>query len=83
VADLGAGTLTHHTIGASDQASFDEAGVPGFAFIRDFMEGAGGPNHTNMDVYGRLLPDDLAQAAVVTATLVYELAQQTQPFPRH
>jgi len=38
--------------------------------------------HTNMDVYDRPLSGDLQQAAVVTATLVYELAQQTQPFPR-
>jgi carboxypeptidase Q len=82
-ADLGAATLTHRKIGSSDQVSFDEVGVPGFAFIRDFMETSGGPNHTNMDVYDRLLPDDLEQAAVVTATLVYELAQQTQPFHRH
>jgi carboxypeptidase Q len=82
LADLGAATLTRHGIGASDHVSFEEAGVPGFAFIRDFMETAGGPNHTNMDVYDRLLPEDLEQAAVVTATLVYELAVQTKPFPR-
>lgn len=83
LADLGAATITPHSIGASDHVSFEEAGVPGFAFIRDFMETSGGPNHTNMDVYDRLLPADLQQAAVVTATLVYELAQQTQPFPRN
>ncbi|MGA9464525.1 MAG: M28 family peptidase [Terracidiphilus sp.] len=83
LADLGAATITQHSIGASDHVSFEEAGVPGFAFIRDFMETSGGPNHTNMDVYDRLLPADLEQAAVVTATLVYELAQETEPFPRN
>jgi carboxypeptidase Q len=83
VADLGATTITPHTIGASDHVSFEEAGVPGFAFIRDFMETSGGPHHTNMDVYDRLLPSDLQQAAVVTATLIYELAQRTEPFPRN
>ncbi len=83
LADLGAATISPNNIGASDHVSFEEAGVPGFAFIRDFMEARGGPNHTNMDVYDRLLPGDLKQAAVVTATLLYELAQQTQPFPRH
>ena len=57
--------------------------MPGFAFIRDFMETSGGPNHTNMDVYDRLLPADLQQAAVVTATLLAELAQETEPFPRN
>jgi carboxypeptidase Q len=83
LADLGAVAITPRSIGASDHVSFEEVGVPGFAFIRDFMETSGGPNHTNMDVYDRLLPADLQQAAVVTATLVYELAQQTQPFPRN
>jgi carboxypeptidase Q len=83
LADLGAATITPHSIGASDHVSFEEVGVPGFAFIRDFMETRGGPNHTNMDVYDRLLPDDLEQAAIVTATLVYELAQETKPFPRN
>jgi carboxypeptidase Q len=81
--DLGAATITPHSIGASDHVSFEEAGVPGFAFIRDFMETSGGPNHTNMDVYDRLLRGDLQQAAVVIATLVYELAQETEPFPRN
>ena len=83
LADLGAATITPHGIGASDHVSFEEVGVPGFAFIRDFMETRGGPNHTNMDVYDRLLPADLQQAAIVTATLVYELAQETEPFPRN
>ncbi len=83
LADLSAATISPQSIGASDHVSFEEAGVPGFAFIRDFMEARGGPNHTNMDVYDRLLPADLQQAAVVTATLVYELAQQTQAFPRN
>jgi carboxypeptidase Q len=75
LADLGAATVTPRSIGASDHVSFEEVGVPGFAFVRDFMETRGGPHHTNMDVYDRLLPADLQQAAIVTATLVYELAQ--------
>lgn len=83
LADLGASTITPRRIGASDHVSFEEAGVPGFAFIRDFMETSGGPNHTNMDVYDRLLSDDLRQAAVVIATLIYELAQETDRFSRN
>jgi hypothetical protein len=81
--DLGAATISPHSIGVSDHVSFEEAGVPGFAFIRDFMETSGGPNHTNMDVYDRMLPAGLEQAAVVTATLAYELAQEMEPSPRN
>jgi hypothetical protein len=43
LADLCAATITPHSIGASDHVSFEEAGVPRFAFIRDFMETSGGP----------------------------------------
>ena len=56
----------------------------GFAFIRDFMETSGTTrSHGRLDVYDRLLQADLQQAAVVTATLLYELAQETEPFPRN
>ena len=39
-------------------------------------------HHSNMDVYERLQPDDLAQAAVVEAIFVYNTAQRDQMLPR-
>ena len=82
IADLGASTLTASGIGATDHMSFDAIGLPGFQFVRDFMEGAGGPGHTNMDVYERLVPDDLEQSAAVVAWLVYSAAMRDERLPR-
>jgi carboxypeptidase Q len=81
--DLGASTLSISNIGASDHISFDEIGVPGFQFIRDYMEGTDTrAPHTNMDVYDHVLGDDLKQSAAVAASLIYELAMRDEKLPR-
>jgi hypothetical protein len=35
-----------------------------------------------MDVYDRVQPDDLRQAAVVMAAMVYQTAMREEPLPR-
>ncbi|HYT74221.1 MAG TPA: M20/M25/M40 family metallo-hydrolase, partial [Vicinamibacterales bacterium] len=80
--DLGASTLTIRGIGATDHISFDEIGLPAFQFIRDFFEGNGGPAHTNMDVYDRLVEEDLEQSAAVVAGFAYDLAMRNDKLPR-
>ena len=77
--DLGATTLTSAGIGASDHASFDAVGLPGFQFLRDFMEG---PGHTNLDVFDRLQEDDLKQSATLAASFAYLLANRDLKLPR-
>ena len=81
--DLGADTLTGNDIGATDHVPFDEAGLPGFQFLRDFMaESYTRTAHTNMDVYDHVLADDLKQAAVVAAAFVYQAAMRDEKLPR-
>jgi carboxypeptidase Q len=80
--DLGAGTLTISNIGAADHISFDEIGLPGFQFIRDYMEFRTRSAHTNMDVYDHVLEDDLKQSAAVAASLIYDLAMRDEKLPR-
>ncbi len=80
--DLGASTVSLANIGA-DHVSFDEIGLPGFQFIRDYMEGDNTrAPHTNMDVYDHLLEDGLKQSAAVVASLVYSLAMRDEKLPR-
>ncbi len=38
--------------------------------------------HTNMDTYERLIPEDLRQAAIVVATMLYNTALRDQLLPR-
>jgi len=80
--DLGASTVSLANVGADD-SSFDEVGLPGFQFIRDYMEGRDSRTpHTNMDVLDHILPDDLKQSAAVAASFVYTLAMRDRPLPR-
>jgi hypothetical protein len=80
--DLGAGTLSISNIGAADHISFDEVGLAGFQFIRDYMEFRTRSAHTNMDVYDHVLEDDLKQSAAVAASVLYDLATRDEKLPR-
>jgi hypothetical protein len=80
--DIGAETLTSAGIFATDHNSFDDVGLPGFQFIRDFMENNPRTAHTNMDVYDHVLADDLKQSAVIAATFVYHVAMRDEKLPR-
>ena len=81
--DLGASTLSIAGVGATDHMSFDEVGLPGFQWIRDYMEGdhTRAP-HTNMDTFDHILADDLKQSAAVAAFVVYGLATLQEKLPR-
>lgn len=76
--DLGAKTITLRNTGSTDHISFDAVGLPAFQFIQDPLI----TQHSNMDSYDHLSPDDLKQAATVVAGLVYDAAMWDQNFPR-
>lgn len=80
--DMGASTLTIEDIGATDHNSFDDVGLPGFQFIRDFMESYTRTAHTNMDVYDHVLEDDLKQSAVIATSFIYQAAMRDEKLPR-
>ena len=80
--DLSMTTLTMRNTGGTDHLSFDAVGIPGFQFIQDPIEYDTRTHHSNMDVYDRLQPDDLKQAAVIVASFVYDAAMRDQMLPR-
>jgi hypothetical protein len=81
--DLGASTLSIANIGATDHVSFDEIGLPGFEFIRDYLEGNNTrAPHTNMDTYDHVLEDDMKQSVAVAASFIYNLATRDEKLPR-
>ena len=75
-------TLTIANTGGTDHQSFDGVGLPGFQFIQDPMDYSLRTRHSNMDVYDRLVEDDLKQAATMMAVFAYNAAMRDQPFPR-
>ncbi len=66
----------------TDHMAFLEAGLQGFQFIQDDLEFFNATFHTNMDVYDRLIADDLRQASVVLASFAYHAAMRDELFPR-
>lgn len=80
--DLGVTTLTMRNTGGTDHLAFDAVGIPGFQFIQDPMDYDSRTHHSNMDVYERLQPEDLAQLATVEAIFVYNTAMRDQMLPR-
>ncbi len=80
--DLGMTTLTMRNTGGTDHLSFNSVGIPAFQFIQDPLEYETRTHHSNMDVYDRLQPEDLKQAAVIVAGFVYDAAMRDQMLPR-
>lgn len=80
--DLGAETLALGSTGGTDHLSFDAINLPAFGFIQDELEYNTRTHHGNMDVYDRVIGDDLKQAAVIMATFVYQAAMRDEKIPQ-
>jgi hypothetical protein len=81
-ADLDAETLTLSNTGGTDHLSFDAIGLPGFQFIQDPLDYFRRTHHSNEDVYDRVPPDDLKQAATIIAAFLYDAANTPDKLPR-
>jgi carboxypeptidase Q len=80
--DLGVTTISMRNSGSTDHESFNDVGIPGFQFIQDPRDYETRSLHGNQDVYERLSPSDLKQAAVVEAIFLYNTAMRDQMLPR-
>lgn len=82
VADLSDGTISNNAKGSTDHVSFDAVGLPGFQFIQDPLDYFTRLHHTHVDSYDHAIPEDMRQAAVVLATVVYNAAMADARLPR-
>jgi hypothetical protein len=80
--DLGATTVTNKDTGGTDHLSFDRFGLPGFQFIQDPLDYSTRSHHTNMDLYERIHPTDVREAAVILASFAYHAAMRAEKLPR-
>ncbi|HTP14107.1 MAG TPA: M28 family peptidase [Bacteroidota bacterium] len=80
--DPTAQTITIQNTGGTDHQSFDGVGLPGFQFIQDPIDYEARTHHYIMDVYERLQPEDMKQAATIMAFFAYEAANRDGKFPR-
>ncbi|HKG91686.1 MAG TPA: M20/M25/M40 family metallo-hydrolase, partial [Gemmatimonadaceae bacterium] len=81
-ADLGAATVSIANSGSTDHVPFRGVGLPAFNFIQDPIDYESRTHHTSLDVASALLEEDLRQAAVVLASVVYHTANRAERMPR-
>ncbi len=82
VRDLGVEFVGPRSVGATDHASFDSAGLPGFQFIQERLEYNSRTHHSNMDFVDRIQRDDLVQQATVAAVFAWYTANWPERLPR-
>jgi hypothetical protein len=80
--DPTAQTVSAQNTGGTDHQSFDRVNLPGFQFIQDPLDYETRTHHSNMDVYERVQPEDMKQAATIIATFAYQAAMRDAQFPR-
>lgn len=81
-ADLDASTVTAGNTGGTDHLSFDSIGLPGFQFIQDPLEYDTRTHHSSMDVFDRVLAEDMKQASTIMASFIYQAAMNAEKLPR-
>ena len=81
-ADLGAATVSIANSGSTDHVPFRGVGLPTFDFIQDPLDYTTRTHHTDLDVASALVEEDLRQAAVVLASVVYHTANRAERMPR-
>lgn len=80
--EMGASTVTVQNTGGTDHQAFDGVGLPGFQFIQDGLDYGTRTHHATMDVYDRIIPEDLKQSAIIMATFAYNAALRDEKIPR-
>ena len=82
LADLGVTLVTTRPRCAGDCRPFAELNIPTPGVWQDPLEYGTRTHHTTSDTFDRLIPEDLRQASVVLATLLYNTAMRDEMLPR-
>lgn len=80
--DLGVTMVSPHSDCGGDCMPFADAGVPIPVFTHDPLDYETRTHHTNMDTFEYLHEDDLKQAAVAVASVVYSVAAHHERLAR-
>jgi carboxypeptidase Q len=80
--DLGWKMASPRSVGATDHASFDQVGIPGFQFIQERLEYNSRSHHSNMDTFDRVQRADAEQQGVVAAVFAWQAANWPEKLPR-
>lgn len=79
---LGWKMASPRSVGATDHAAFDQAGLPGFQFIQERLEYNSRSHHSNMDTFDRVQKADVEQQGAVAALFAWQAANAAEKLPR-
>ncbi|HEY0480395.1 MAG TPA: M20/M25/M40 family metallo-hydrolase [Kofleriaceae bacterium] len=81
-ASMGAGSVVATPTGGTDHVFMQAVGVPGYQFIQDPLDYGSRVHHSSIDTFDHLKAEDLRQASVVLAGLLFESANSAKTLPR-
>ncbi|HEY0254275.1 MAG TPA: M20/M25/M40 family metallo-hydrolase [Kofleriaceae bacterium] len=80
-AGMGAGTVVSSPTGGTDHVFMQAVGIPAFQFIQDPLDYMSRVHHSSIDTFDHLKADDMRQASVVLAGVLYEAANSAKTLP--
>jgi carboxypeptidase Q len=80
--EMGLKTISPWDIGGGDDHSFRNAHIPTFTFMQDPIDYETRTHHSNADLFGRLIPEDIQFNTAVLAALAWQTARRDEKFPR-
>ena len=81
-ASMGADTVVAAPTYGTDHVPMSAVGIPGFQFVQDPLDYGSRIHHTSIDSYDHLRMEDLKQAAVIMASMLWMSAERDQPLPK-
>ncbi|WP_421846901.1 M20/M25/M40 family metallo-hydrolase [Novosphingobium sp.] len=79
---LGADKLVVSKTGGTDHVFMQAIGLPGYQFIQDPLDYESRVHHSNLDTVDHMRADDMRQAAVIMAGMLWEAANSDKELPR-
>ena len=81
-AGMGAGDVASSPTGGTDHVFMQGVGIPAYQFIQDPLDYGSRVHHSSIDTFDHLKADDMRQAAVVLAGMLFEAANSPKTLPR-
>lgn len=79
---LGADKLVVSKTGGTDHVFMQAIGLPGYQFIQDPLDYDSRVHHSNLDTVDHMRGDDMRQAAVIMAGMLWQAANSDKELPR-
>lgn len=79
---LGADKLVASKTGGTDHVYLQAIGLPGYQFIQDPLDYDSRVHHTSLDTLDHMRADDMRQAAVIMAGMLWQAANSDKELPR-